>query len=456
MQRRSLTVSLTRKVRESLRPLYANRAYLYQSVSRASSSLNSTPVGMSVAPAATTRLLLELSLPFRRVQNVLCMEEQAQLGIRRWLENFDHVTLCAPLAPEAHVEPTMQWVPVADLRSDRFQVQPLPWSYHPFDHWRDVGQVRQIMRTLIPQHTHLCFSGLGWLGCWGRIGCEESRSLSRRYAVWLDWVLHAMPARKTSGVLRRGWSQLQLAMVKKLSLRDVAGAALGLFNGKTVYDGYVQYCKVPRIAHNVHLQSGDLVTSAQLEQRRQRRQSSINIVCASRVHEMKGPHHWLEAVRMLTAEWRGAQKLHAAWLGGGPLLTQMRSAVASQGLSQEVEFAGHQADHGRVLQTLRAADLFLFCNLTPESPRVLIEALMSGLPIIGFETEFAKNLLGKHTAGGAFVPMGDTAALARLLGQCLSDPARLEAMTAAAQAAGQLFSEESVFRQRSDYIKQLA
>ena len=49
--------------------------------------------------------------------------------------------------------------------------------------------------------------------------------------------------------------------------------------------------------------------------------------------------------------------------------------------------------------------VLVFCHTTPESPRNLVEALISGCPIVGYHSDFAAELVGD--GGGAFVTTGD-------------------------------------------------
>jgi glycosyltransferase involved in cell wall biosynthesis len=129
----------------------------------------------------------------------------------------------------------------------------------------------------------------------------------------------------------------------------------------------------------------------------------------------------------------------------------LQRETEARGLSR-VSFPGAEKDHKRILQHLKQADLFVFCHLTPESPRCLIEALMSGLPIVGFESAYALDLL-EGKPGGRFVPMGADAELADHVLAILGNEQELARMTQAARLAGSEFSDVAAFRRRSDFIK---
>lgn len=399
-------------------------------------------------------LLLDLGVPFRMVDNRVLIEAQAYNGLRRWLENFDRITVCAPLLPNGQTESSMRWTAAAPLVTEgRLSVMPFPWGYDVAAHVRNVGAVRRALRKLIPEHSYLCFSNLGWLGAWGRVACEEAFRLNRPYAVWLDWVLHEMPSSHESNPLKRIWRRVQREMSKRTSIRDIRRASLGLFHGKTVFDGYAGLCTVPKIVHDVHLGVGDIIPAEHLRKRLERRVSLQKILYVGRVHPMKGPWQWLDTLQRVFSELQSRTDVHAEWIGDGPLLEDMRNAVVARGLTGRVSFPGAEMDRDKLLAIMRDADLFVFCHLSPESPRCLIEALMSGLPIIGFESAYASDLLDGSGAG-QLVPINDTAALSQAVIRCINDPTRTSKMAEAARATGTHFSDVAVFRHRSELIKE--
>lgn len=411
--------------------------------------------GTGTAAASLSSLLLDVGVPFRMRSGELLLEAQAHHGVQRWLDHFDRVTLCAPIVPEALVDPSMQWIAATPLvQGGRLAVVALPWGYDVRGHMTHVAAVRRTFRVLIPRHDRLCFANFGWLGAWGRIGAEEAFAQDRRFAVWFDWVLQDMPLRPERNAAKRVWRKAERSVLRRLVLRDIRRASLGLFNGRTVFDAYASWSTNPRVVHDVHLTEADLITEAQLEARLARKEGPLRIVCVGRVHEMKGPRQWLDAVATAIAERRGPRGITATWFGDGPLLAEMRALVAARNLSAEVSFRGLEADRGRVAAALRDADLFLSCHLTPESPRTLIEALMSGLPIAAFSSAYALDLLAGNVEGGVFAAMGDSVALGRELARCLADPARLQRISRAAYSAGREYSDARVFKHRSDLIKE--
>jgi glycosyltransferase involved in cell wall biosynthesis len=378
---------------------------------------------------------------------------QAHNGLARWLDNFAHVTVCAPLMPEHAADATMQWRDASDLvAGGRLTLQPLPWGYHPREHFRHRAAVRALFRALIPQHRFLCFSNLGWLGAWGNIAADEAAQAGRDYAVWLDWVLHAMPPEQPESLPRRAFGVLHHALLKRRSLRAVRRASLGLFHGQSVHEAYAPLSRNPQLVHDIHLKAEDLIDGMRLAERLARVDGTVRIGYVGRVHPMKGPLQWIDAVQRAIEAAGPATRIQATWLGDGPLLDEARRVVAERGLASQISFPGAETSRPKVLEFLRGLDLFVFCHLTPESPRCLIEALMAGLPLLGYASPYAADLVAAH-GGGAFVPIGDAEGLSQRVLQHAADR-RLRARQAyQAHASGSGFSDASVFRHRSELIK---
>ena len=168
---------------------------------------------------------------------------------------------------------------------------------------------------------------------------------------------------------------------------------------------------------------------------------------------MKGPWSWLDVMQDVIPRTRGSVEVLAEWIGDGPLLEELRAAVNSRGFAASVSFAGAEMDRRKLLARFRDADLFVFCHLTPESPRCLIEALMSGLPIVGFHSAYAADLLNGRE-GGILVPLNDKEALASIIVDCAGHREKVARMAASARLAGREFSDVAVFRHRSELIKE--
>lgn len=139
----------------------------------------------------------------------------------------------------------------------------------------------------------------------------------------------------------------------------------------------------------------------------------------------KAPDRFVAAVAELR---RRGVAFAAAVCGDGPL----RAAVAGPAAAAGVELLGTRQD---VAAVMRDADLFVFCSKpTGEGmPGVLIEAGLSGLPVVATAVPGVRSVVDDGTTG-LVVPEGDADALVAAMGALLADPARRTALGAAARA----------------------
>jgi glycosyltransferase involved in cell wall biosynthesis len=116
---------------------------------------------------------------------------------------------------------------------------------------------------------------------------------------------------------------------------------------------------------------------------------------------------------------------HLVLVGEGPELANLKAQVEQLGLSNSVTFAGYvsQAELGPYY---RSADVFVLASDFDNSPNVVLEAMSCGVPVVatnvGGVAEYVT--VGR---GGELVPARDPSALARALGEWLSDTNRRRA-----------------------------
>ena len=417
-------------------------------------------------PEATeSSLLLELQVPFRRIGGVLHVESQALNGLHCWSDHFNVLTVCAPLVPDDLADDnTITWEdPKGLLASRNVRLVPLPWGYHPREHLRHMASVRAKLHALIETHRYLCFSNVGGFGAWGSVGASEARRMQRRYSLWFDWVVHEMIGAGGPAGSDRVQAHVPLKRRVKQGLdrvlsfyethRAILGCDLGLFHGRTVYEAYAPFCRTPALVHDVHVKPHDAISDVDLAHKRRSIavRDTLNIGYAGRVHPMKAPLAWVESVIRVVRR-LGSDRVQATWVGDGPLLEQMRQRVRDEGLEGSVSFPGFLEDRAALLAFLRGLDVFLFCHVTSESPRCLLESVISGTPLVGFESAFARDVVGER-GGGLFVPVHDVAGLAEQLCRLAEDRRALEQLTIRAAANRALYNDAAVFAHRSQLIK---
>jgi len=395
-------------------------------------------------------LLLVLPLVATSRDGRIHVDQQAANGFGQWLANFPTATAVLKLGRGA---PPPGSVAIDSLRlAHRLHVVAMPTAWSPLAYLRARAGMRRMLADLIDRHDYLHFAIGGAWGDWAAEAALIAARRGRRYAVWTDRVesqVMRLDAERAGG-LKRLYRGLNARLAARLERRVIARASVGLFHGNDTYSAYAGYCREPHLVHNIHLKADDRIGAEALAAKRGRaaQPGPLTVIYVGRVHADKGVDHWIEALR--TAIVAGAD-IRARWIGDGPLRGEAIARVAALGLSDRIAFPGSIADHAEVLAQLRAADALVFCHLTPESPRNLIEALASGTPIIGYESAYPRDLIAAH-GGGVLTAMGP-AALAAALVDLSRDRARLADLIGRAAADGWPMTDEAVFAHRSDLMK---
>ncbi|MCV0440852.1 MAG: glycosyltransferase [Hydrogenophaga sp.] len=397
-------------------------------------------------------LLLYAPVPLYSSENGYLLEDQACNGLRLWAENFSHVIVMFPV--EHGVAPP-SWIPLRTAQVDlsRVEVVSLPTAYRLDQFLRHQAAIRRQIRDLIDRARYLSFSIGGLIGDWGAVAAMEAHRKKRRFAIWTDRVESEVVREQAhSGkTVKNRWvaalTHRPMAMLERALIRR---ATVGLFHGAETYAAYARYAEAAEIVHDIHLSEKDRIPATALAAKMESAaQGPFRICYVGRADAMKGPNDWIQVMVELN---KSGVDFQATWLGDGEALPVMRAEVARHGLGDRVELPGFVRDRAVLLDTLRCSHVLVFCHKTPESPRNLIEALVSGTPIIGYDSPFPRDLIASH-GGGVLTDPNDISALAAALEALAHDRARLCSLIDRATLDGEPFNDVAVFKHRSEVIR---
>ena len=127
----------------------------------------------------------------------------------------------------------------------------------------------------------------------------------------------------------------------------------------------------------------------------------------------KGVRHLLQAVARLKAD---GLVVSCLILGEGPQRSELEAETGRLGLLEQVSFVGFQA---QPLAWVQAMDVCVLCSSKEGLPRVVLEAMLVGKPVVGSDVTGTRELIVNEDTGLLYA-YGDvpalTAALRRLLG----------------------------------------
>jgi glycosyltransferase involved in cell wall biosynthesis len=359
------------------------------------------------------------------------VERQACNGFRLWTKHFERIIV---VMPHGRGAAPSSWRPVSQIGPtlERLEILTVPEAYRPDQFLRAYRAGRALWRAQIPRARYLAFTLGGLFGDWGAVGAMEARAQGRPFALWTDRVESEVVRRTAASnpkVHRRIRDRLTWRPMRALEHAMLRRADLGLFHGQETYDAYAPHCGGhSELVHDIHIARADHIPEAALKEKlRAAAHGPLRIAYVGRAAAMKGPDDWIDA--LIALDRRGVA-FEATWLGDGPEHPAMLRRIAEAGLERKVSAPGFTDDPDAVLSLLRSAHVFLFCHKTPESPRNLIEALISAAPIVGYRGAYAADLISGH-GGGVLVPNGDVAALADALAQWRDAPSAAADLAAA-------------------------
>jgi glycosyltransferase involved in cell wall biosynthesis len=401
-------------------------------------------------------MLLVLNCPLQTKDGRLLWDYQACNGVEKWADNFGSMIVAAPNMPEALAarDKTLVWQDTATLKQpERFEFVPLPWSYSLPQFLKTYSSGRALLADLIQRSQYLQFAIGGLIGDWAGIAALEAQQQGRPYAIHADRVEHEVVSRvaKDAGLKARLKASVVSPLMARFEKRAIEHCSLGLWHGKDCYDAYSPFCKNSYVIHDVHTTVSDTITPAALAEKVERASTdpSLRICYAGRISAMKAPLEWVRAIGV--ARNLGVN-LQATWFGDGELRDEMQALIDELDLGSCIELYGLERDRNRLLEKIRDSHLMVFTHVTPESPRCLIEALISGTPIVGYESSYVEELT-EHHGGSDCVPIHDWQKLGERIAALSADRQQLAQLIQAAGTNGSRFNDEALFHERSELIK---
>ncbi len=169
--------------------------------------------------------------------------------------------------------------------------------------------------------------------------------------------------------------------------------------------------------------------------RRKPSRRNFEVAVIAHLREVKDPLRAAEAARLLPA----ASRLRVVHVGAADEPRWADAARAEMGINRRYVWRG-DVPRARVRELLGRVQAVVLSSLSEGGANVVSEALASGVPVLASRVDGSVGLLGDDYAG--YFPVGDTAALARLLDRIETDPAFLGGLRRAVSRRSKLFRPE--------------
>jgi glycosyltransferase involved in cell wall biosynthesis len=126
-------------------------------------------------------------------------------------------------------------------------------------------------------------------------------------------------------------------------------------------------------------------------------------------------------------------------VGDGSAVSMLKRKAAELGIGEKVAFHG-KVNHAEVIRILQNAHLFCFPTQSEGFPKVVLEALACGLPVIATPVSVLPTLLGN---GCGILIEPNPAAIANAVCGIASTPERYQVMSAKARMTARQYSLET-------------
>jgi glycosyltransferase involved in cell wall biosynthesis len=142
------------------------------------------------------------------------------------------------------------------------------------------------------------------------------------------------------------------------------------------------------------------------------------IAWAGRMAPEKGLATLLRAVTLLVATGRDVR---LSLIGDGPERPRLEAQARTLGITDSISWEGYVGERERFVAMLRESDLFVLPSLTEGVPKVLLEAMACGLPVVASAVGGIPALLDDGDRG-RLLRAGDEIDLAAAIRSVLEDP----------------------------------
>ncbi|MFH1864618.1 MAG: glycosyltransferase [Candidatus Eisenbacteria bacterium] len=163
------------------------------------------------------------------------------------------------------------------------------------------------------------------------------------------------------------------------------------------------------------------------------------VVCSvGRLTPQKNP---MDFVKLAATLLDGHENLTFLYVGDGPMRASVEEAAEAACVGDRLRLLGVRDD---VPDLLRASDVFVLTSLWEGLPRVVLQALASGVPVLAYDTAGIAEVVveGKN---GHLVPRGSVEEMASRLTDLVEDAGRRAAMSrSAAEEFDRAFSESQM------------
>ena len=108
----------------------------------------------------------------------------------------------------------------------------------------------------------------------------------------------------------------------------------------------------------------------------------LRLAWAGRLAEGKGLEVLLDSLGLLVAEEADGNRTELVLIGDGPARAALEAHADRLGIADRIHWLGYIADRGVYMDALASCDLFVFPSPAEGFPKVILDAMAAGLPVV--------------------------------------------------------------------------
>jgi glycosyltransferase involved in cell wall biosynthesis len=112
----------------------------------------------------------------------------------------------------------------------------------------------------------------------------------------------------------------------------------------------------------------------------------LRLAWAGRLAEGKGLEVLLDALALLVAQEEAGHRVDLVVVGDGPARGSLEARAARLGITDRIHWLGYVADRATYMDALASCDLFVFPSPAEGFPKVILDAMAAGLPVVATPT----------------------------------------------------------------------
>ncbi len=176
---------------------------------------------------------------------------------------------------------------------------------------------------------------------------------------------------------------------------------------------------------------------------------NLRILYVGNLRGEKGTKYLIQAVASLT---KFNKDIKLELLGDGPEKDKLTGMIDDMGLGRHINMHGHITDESRLNSFYRSADMIVLPSLSEGLPKVILEAMANGIPIIATRVGGIPTFI-KDGIDGLLIPPADTDAIVNAIQRLASDVELRKRLATNALSKAKQYSKESQLHRMATIIK---